>query len=67
MAACNSSMLQALQQKNLQLHKQCLKGHKMWPVVLLQTEACAQVSLELRLESGQQGCVNLQTTRSVKD
>ena len=28
----------------------CLKGHQVWPVILLQAEASAQVALELRLE-----------------
>ncbi len=41
MAACNSSMLQALQQKKVQLYKECLEGHQMGPVILLQTEARA--------------------------
>lgn len=51
-------MLQAPQLSMLKV--QCLEGHQVRPVILLQTETGAQVSLELWLESCQQSSVHLQ-------
>lgn len=51
-------MLQAPQLSMLKV--QCLKGHQVRPVILLQTETGAQVSLELWLQSCQQSSVHLQ-------